>query len=185
MSRRQREPLRIVTDEEREELTRLSRAHAAPSAEVARARALLSVADGESFTVAARRAGRRHGDSVAPWVARFNQVGLAAVEPRHGGGQPKRYTPADQERILGEARRAPGREQDGTATWSLATLQRALRHAPDGLPTVSRSTLWGVLHEGGLCWGKDRSWCETGTAVRKRKSGTVTVTDPDATPKRT
>lgn len=34
---------------------------------------------------------------------------------------------------------------------------------------------------GRVDWCKDRSWCETGTAVRTRKSGTVTV--PDALPK--
>ncbi len=45
-----------------------------------------------------------------------------------------------------EFRRTPDREHDGTATWSLTTLQRALR-APDGLPAVSTktilTTLWG------------------------------------------
>ncbi|MBV9280434.1 MAG: hypothetical protein JOZ41_10170 [Chloroflexi bacterium] len=67
----------------------------------------------------------------------------------------------------------------------MATLQRALRRAADGLPTVSTSTIWCVLRAAGFVWGRDRSWCETGTALRKRKSGTVTVTDPDATPKKT
>ena len=42
-----------------------------------------------------------------------------------------------------------------------------------------------MLHDAGFGWGKDRSWCETGTAWRKRKSGTVRVTDPDATAKKT
>jgi transposase len=122
---------------------------------------------------------------VAHLVARFNQQGGAAIHARHSGGQPKRYTPAAQERILHEVRRAPDREHDGTASWSLTTLQRALRRAPDGLAGVSTSTIWGVLHEAGFRWGKDRSWCATGTAVRKRKSGTATVTDPDALPKKT
>ena len=185
MARRQRDPLRPLSEEERAELERVSRGQAVPAASVARAKAVLAVADGQSFTVAAHRAGRRYGDSVAPWVARFNQVGLAAVEPRHGGGQLKRYGVPEQERILREVRRDPDRETDGTATWSLVTMQRALRQAPDGLPTVSTFTIWSVLHEGGLGWGKDRSWCETGTAVRKRQSGTVTVTDPDAVPKKT
>ena len=66
--------------------------------------------------------------------------------PGHGGGQPARYTSAERERILAEARRPPERERDGTATWSLVTLQRALRRAPDGLPQVSTYTIWCVLH---------------------------------------
>jgi transposase len=152
---------------------------------LARAKALLAVADGHRFTEAARAAGRRSGDAVAHLVARFNREGLPAREPGHGGGQPQRYTQTEQDRILREVRRDPERDQDGTATWSLLTLQRALRRAPDGLPTVSTYTIWCVLHDAGFTWGKDRSWCETGTAVRKRKSGTVTVTDPDAGAKKT
>lgn len=58
------------------------------------------------------------------------------------------------------------------------TLQRALRRAPDGLPHVSTQTIWSVLHDAGYTYQADRSWCETGAAVRKR--GTATVHDPDA-----
>ncbi len=185
MSRRQKDPLRPLSAEERTELVRLSRAHAEPAGVVARAKALVAVADGHSFTDAARTAGRRSGDAVAQLVRRFNQRGLAALEARHGGGQPKRYTAVEHEHILREVRRQPDRDADGTATWSLTTLQRALRRAPDGLPTVSTFTIWCVLHDAGLRWGRDRSWCPTGTAVRKRKSGTVTVSDPDAVAKKT
>lgn len=118
-------------------------------------------------------------------VARFNREGLAAVTPRHGGGQRRRYVQASQERILREARRTPERDADRTGTWSLSTLQRALRQAPDGLPRVSTQTIGRALHEAGFVWGKDRSWCETGTALRMRRHGTVTVVDPDAVAKKT
>jgi transposase len=143
----------------------------------------LAVAAGPRFTAAAQAAGRRSGDPVAQLVARFNRQGLAALAAGHGGGQPKRYTPKEQARILREVRRAPERDADGTATWSLSTPQRALRRAPDGLPGISTYTIWCVLHAAGVRWGKDRRWCPTGTAVRKSKSGTVRVTDPDAVAK--
>jgi transposase len=185
MSRPQNDPLRPLTAEERTALERLSRARAEPAALVARAKALLAVAAGERFTDAARAAGRKSGDAVAHLVARFNRAGLAALAPHHGGGQPKQYSQTEQERILHEARRPPDRDRDGTGTWSLATLQRALRRAPDGLPTVSTATIWTVLHDAGFAWQRDRSWCETGASVRKRKGGTVTVHDPDAVAKKT
>jgi transposase len=184
MPRRPNDPLRSLSAEERSHLERLSRSHAEPAAAVARAKALLAVAAGQPFTVAARLAGRRSGDAVAHLVARFNRDGLAALPSRHGGGQPKRYTTAERERILREVQRPPDRDQDGTATWSLTTLRRALRQAPDGLPTVSTYTIWCVLHDAGLTWQRDRSWCPTGTAVRKRKTGVVTVHDPDAEAKK-
>ena len=88
MSRRQKDPLRSLTDEERVELSRLSRSRSAPSAQVARATAVLAIAEGQSYTATARRVGRHNGDTVAQWVARFNHDGLAAVVPRHGGGRP-------------------------------------------------------------------------------------------------
>lgn len=184
MTRRQKDPLRSLTADEQHQLERLSRAQAEPAACVARARMLLAVASGQSFTAAAHTVGRRSGDAVAHLVARFNRDGVAAVEPGHGGGQPKRYTLAEQQRILQEVARSPDREADGTATWSLATLRRSLRQAPDGLPTVSTHTIWCVLHDAGLTWQRGRSWCPTGTALRKRKSGTVLVHDPDAEAKK-
>lgn len=147
-----------------------------------RAKALLAVADGASFAAAARRAGRRSGDGVAKLVARFNRVGLPAVDTQHGHAGPAVvYGPEERERILREFRRAPDRERDGTATWSLATLQRALRRAPDGLPSVSTATILATLWDAGYSWQQDRTWCATGTALRRRRDGTVRrTTDPTA-----
>ena len=179
MPRTQKDPLRPLTEEERAQLEQIARAQswpaaqvarakallavadgraqswpaaqvaraqAWPAAQVARAKALLAVADGRAFTQAARAAGRKSGDAVGTLVARFNAEGLAeglaAVVPGHGGGPPPLYGVTERECILACARRAPGREQDGTATWSLSTLQQALR--PE-MPTLSTYTVWCVL----------------------------------------
>ena len=185
MSRQQREPLRSLQDAERVSLVRLSRSASAPAAQVARARALLAVAEGVSYTAAAQLVGRHTGDTVARWVAGFNHAGLAAVVPRHGGGQPLRYGAVEQRRILAEVARPPERARDGTASWSLSTLRTALRQAPDGLPGISTYTIGRTLHAAGFGWQKSRTWCETGVVVRKRKQGgLVRVTDPDAAAKR-
>jgi transposase len=185
LARRQKEPLRPLTGAERAELRQISRSRTESSDRAARAKALLAVSGGARFTDAARSAGRRSGDAVAHLVARFNREGVKALDARHGGGQPKRYNQAEEERILRELRRLPDRETDGTRTWSLKTLQRALRQASDGLPTVSAYVVWSVLHDAGYSWQRDRSWCETGQAVRKRKNGNAQTRDPDAIPKKT
>ena len=184
MTRRKKDPLRPLTEDEQQALTRLSRSRTAPAAQVARAKTLLAVADGADYQAAARAVGRRSGDAVARLVSRFNGEGLDALRPRHGGGHPVRYDQAARERIVREAQRTPTPEADGTAAWSLATLREALRAAPDGLPAVSTYTLWQVLHEAGYSYQRSRSWCPTGQAVRKRKAGAVVVTDPDAQAKK-
>ncbi len=185
MSRRQTDPLRGLDDAERMVLSRLSRSRSAPAAQVARARALLAVADGQSYTAAAALVGRRIGDTVARWVADFNRGGLTALVPRHGGGHRVRYRVAEQQRILAEVARVPDRARDGTATWSLTTLRDALRRADDGLPGISTYTIGRTLHAADFGWQEGRSWCETGAVLRKRKhDGIVAVTDPDASAKR-
>jgi len=185
MSRRQKDPLRAVTTEERSFLHRLSRAQSQPAAHVARAKALLAVANGHSYTAAAKTAGYRVGDTVASLVSRFNVEGLNALEPGHGGGTQALYGVTQTERILAEVRRMPDHKADGTATWSLSLLKRALRQAADGLPKVSTYTIQRVLHEAGYSWQKGQSWCQTGQVKRKRKTGTVTVTDVDTVAKKT
>lgn len=184
MPRPQKDPLRPLTPSERATLAQVARAGAERADRVARANALLAVADGATFTAAARAAGRRSGDGVAKLVARFNGTGLAALTARPGGAPPVQYGRAEAERILREVRRPPDREQDGTATWSLTTLQRALRTAPDGLPRVSTFTIRRVLREAELSWQEDRSWCDTGVVQRRRKEGVVTVVEPAAAAKR-
>lgn len=50
MFRQQKNPLRPLLEEERRQLTRLSRGQAIAASSVARAKALLAVADGDSYT---------------------------------------------------------------------------------------------------------------------------------------
>jgi transposase len=184
MTRRQKDPLRPLTDEERTVLEKLSRSSSQPAAHVERAKALLAVAAGQSYSDAATAAGRRSGDGVANLVTRFNRTGLAALETQHGGGPAPLYTAAIRERILAEAQRPPKLDQDGTATWSLKTLQRSLRRAADGLPNVSTYTIWCVLRDSGFSWQQSRSWCNTGTVWRKRQGKLVQVHDPDTESKK-
>jgi transposase len=184
VGRHAKEPLRALTDEERDYLEQMSRASSAPAGQVVRARLLLQVAGGMGYWAAARAEGRRSGDAVAHLVQRFNAEGVEALSPRHGGGPAVVYGPAERARIVAELQRAPDREADSTATWSLNTLQRALRRAPDGFPTISHPTILKALSEAGFSWQKDRSWCQTGTVLRQRKAGIVKVTDPDTEEKK-
>jgi transposase len=184
MSRLKKDPLRPLTDDEVTLLTKLSRSQRESATRVARAALILAVARGCDYQQAAESIGRRSGDAVSHLVARFNAEGLAALDPRHGGGRAPVYDQSPRERIIQEARRQPTPETDGTASWSLTTLQKALRSAPDGLPKVSTYTIGRVLHEAGASPQKDRSWCPTGTVLRRRKGGTVMVTDPDTASKK-
>lgn len=184
MARPIAQPLRVLTAEERAALIAVTRCPSQPRRRHQRAAALLAVADGATLTAAAAQVGWRVCDTVAALVRRFNRLGWAALDDQPRPGRPPRYTERHKARIVAEVRRPPDREHDGTATWSLGTLQRALRAAPDGLPAVSTYTLFCVLHAAGYTWQRDRTWCETGVVWRKRKAGMVRVVDPEGDQKR-
>jgi transposase len=178
MPRVAEKPLRDLSEAERQHLAALARATSERADVRQRAVAVLAVAQGQSYTAAARRAGYASGDAVSRLVERVNQRGLAALEIAPGRGRKPTYSPAERQQILETLHESPDRATDQSATWSLTLLQRRLR--AHGLPQVSRDTLHRTLQRAGYSWQRTRTWCPTGTARRKRKEGVVTVTDPEA-----
>jgi transposase len=184
MTRIKIEPLRDLIEEEKSWLEKISRSQSEPAGHVTRAKRILGVSQGKTYTEAAHQSGRESGDSVSHLVSRFNKEGLNAIQAWHEGGPPLKYGVNERERILQEVRCQPEPERDGTFTWSLKTLCAALRKAPDGFPEISEYTIRTVLRESGFSWQQSRSWCETGHVLRKRKRGVVKVTDPQSTAKK-
>lgn len=178
----QREPLRRLSRCEKAALERIAKSRSERVDQVRRATALLAVARTGVFIHAAHEAGLRSGTTVADLVARFNRHGLAAVHIARGRGRRATYTLSARDKIIATAQRDPNRRTDGTATWSLSTLQRTLRQS--GFPQVGTSTIRRVLQDAGSSYQRTRTWCPTGTAQRKRKSGVVTVVDPRTEEKR-
>jgi transposase len=178
----QKEHLRSLTLGEQGELERVAKASSARVDRVRRATALLAVAGGATFSAAARAAGYRSPGAVTDLVRRFNREGVGALRIAPGRGRRPTYDAAARARLVATAQRAPDRKADGTATWSLSTLERAARR--EGLPRVGATTIRRVLHDAGSSYQRTRTWCPTGTAQRKRKAGVVRVVDPKTEEKR-
>jgi transposase len=182
MATMQKQCVRPLTVAEQRELTRITRASSERLDRVRRAAALLAVASGQGFLPAARAAGLRSGTTVTNLVRRFNRAGLVALRIAAGRGRRPTYDAAARARIVATAQRPPDRRADGTATWSLSTLERALRR--EGLPRLGATTIRRVLRDAGSSYQRTRTWCPTGTAQRKRTAGVVRVVDPRTEEKR-
>src|SRR4051795_10881075 len=178
----QQERLRPLTLAEQRELKTITKASSERLDRVRRAAAVLAVARGQRFEAAAREAGLRSGTTVSNLVRRFNQAGLGALRIAAGRGRRPTDDAAPPPRIGGAAQRPPDRKVDGTATWSLSTLERTIRR--EGLSEVGATTIRRVLRDAGSSYQRTRTWCPTGTAQRKRKAGVVTVVDPQTEEKR-
>ena len=150
MSRRKKDPLRDLTDAERQELVQLSRSQVGPGRR-----------GHPGQDPAGRRLGRRLPGRRPLGRPPLRRRRLAPRRPlqrrghRRPDASPRRRPPAGPTaRRQGSgsrprSAREPTPEGDGTATWSLATLQRTLRAASDGLPKVSTYTIRLVLREAG------------------------------------
>jgi len=153
MTRRKKDPLRTLTEEEQKWLERISRSYSEPATHVARAKEILAVAEGNGYTQAAHMAGRKSRDAVSQLVEQFNQEGIAAIQPQHGGGPRRKYTSVERIEWKGGALRLcrhtfpPSPLQTGRAT------RRCIR-----LSNTVRSNDW---HGDGGPYGKhDRAaWC--------------------------
>lgn len=177
MAPQQQERLRALTAEEQGTLEQVRQATSGRHDEVQRATALLAVAAGASFAAAARGVGYAGGSTVQALVKRFNTRGPAAVAIAPGRGPKVRYDATTRAQVVALAQRSPDRKVDGTATWSLSTLARAVQRAI--CPAPKSRTIAQILRDAGSSYQKTRTWCPTGTAERKRKAGVVRVVDPE------
>jgi transposase len=172
----QKEPLRMLSEQERQELQQIVHATSERMDVIKRARALLAVAKGQSFRAAASEAGFASSDTICHLVARFNRQGLLALLIAAGRGRKPTYSHQDRQKIVETFKSEPVRKVDASATWSLSLLEQKLRET--GLPKVGASTIGRTLHQAGYAYGQSRTWCQTGTVLRKRKEGVVHVQDP-------
>ncbi|MFL5586217.1 MAG: helix-turn-helix domain-containing protein, partial [Ktedonobacteraceae bacterium] len=86
MGRRVKDPLRVVTKAEEQELQRIVKATSERVDTVRRAKALLGVAAGATLTAAGQAAGLSR-EGVAQVVTRFNQRGLDVLDIAAGRGR--------------------------------------------------------------------------------------------------
>ena len=170
MGRRQKKPLRGLTGAEKAELIRVTSSDVERVERIRRARALLAVDDGQSFTQAARTARMRSSSGIAAIVQRFHERGLEALDTMPGAGRRPIYSAAERDLILAEVQR----EMDRTPFWSLATLQQALRRASNGVPKVSAKTIGQVLRDAGYGWHPERhAWVRDSEGIHEQEKDRV------------
>jgi transposase len=111
-----------VSTSERQELTARLRSRILPAEDVRRARLILMLADGESFTVI-QQALRCNRSYISLWKQRFEAGGLSALYSRHRGRAPGKGATKLEARILAKTQRKPS---DGSTHWSTRKLAREL-----------------------------------------------------------
>jgi transposase len=127
-----------LRDEEREELTRWSTSRTLPAGDVLKARLILKLADGISYSQIEADLNTSR-PTIARWKVRFERERIGGLEARHKGSRPRKATPAVQARLL---RKTQSRPADGSTQWTCSKMAEATG--------LSRSTVQRIWAKTGL-----------------------------------
>jgi len=118
-----------LTEVERQHLTAWAQSRTLPAGDVFKARLILALADGQSYSWIGKSL-RTSAPTISRWKRRFQEQGLEGLEARHKGNKPRAATARVQARVLKRVQKDP---QDGSTHWSCRKMARELG--------VSKSTI--------------------------------------------
>ena len=115
-----------LSAEEREELVGWSKSRTLPAGDVFKARLILALADGKSYSAVETELNTSR-PTIARWRARFEDARIAGLEGQYRGSRPRKATPAVQARILKKTQQKPA---DGSTHWSCRKMAGAVGVSP-------------------------------------------------------
>jgi len=140
---------RRLTDQEGQRLQRIVRRGKHSSVRVRRATIIMASASGTPVPAIARLVAADE-DTVRDVIHRFNEIGLAALDPRWAGGRPRRISSDEEGFILATATTRPAKLGRPFTHWSLRKLVDYLAANPDRVVRIGRERLRQRLRERGF-----------------------------------
>jgi transposase len=119
----------VLSEVQRVELSSIAQSRSLPAGYVFRARLILMLAEGASFS-AIKRQLRTTAPTIIRWKVRFLSSGIDGLDTRHPGQSATVLTPALRARILSVTRKKPS---DGSTHWSCRKLAVALGVSKDAV----------------------------------------------------
>jgi transposase len=128
----------VLSEDQRSELNSIAQSRSLPAGYVFRARLVLMLAEGASFSTIKRQL-HTTAPTIIRWKARFLDLGMDGLDTHHPGQSASVLTPALRARILSATRKKPA---DGSTHWSCRKLAEMVG--------VSKSTVHRTWKEAGL-----------------------------------
>ncbi len=169
----QRVKVRRLTDEEGRQLQRIVRRGGGKSevnvVRYRRAMVVLASAGGNAVEVIARLV-QTSPDRVREMIHRFNDKGMASLDPQWAGGRPRRITTEDEAFIVKTAKERPEKVGRPFTHWSVRKLREYLNDNEVRRVEISKERLRQILDEAGVTFQKTKTWKERTTRGRRRSS---------------
>ena len=119
----------VLSEEQQLELSRIAQSRSLPAGYVFRARLILMLSEGASFSTIKGRL-RTTAPTISRWKGRFLAAGIDGLDTFHPGQPATVLTPALRAKILSATRRKPS---DGSTHWSCRKLAATLGISKDAV----------------------------------------------------
>lgn len=147
--------VRMLTNEEYEELKRRTRRRKLAASKVQRARIILLSNQGYLVREIAEELGC-HERTARRWIGRFNELGMAGLEEYVRAGRPRVYSPEEVGTVIQTALTPPEELGLPFASWTLDRLVAYL--AQEKGIGMKRTRIAEILSKEGLRWRKQEGW---------------------------
>jgi transposase len=152
--------VRRLTDPEGQKLQRIVRRGTMSTVRYRRAMILLASAGGNTVPVIARLV-QADEDTVRDVIHRFNEIGLACLDPQWAGGRPRLLSPDDEDFVAATATTRPAKLGRPFTRWSIRKLLDYLRRLPGRSFILGREALRTLLARHGITFQRTKTWKES------------------------
>lgn len=108
-------------------------------------------------------------DTVRDVIHRFNEIGLACLDPRWAGGRPRLLSPDDEDFVVQTATTRPTKLGQPFTRWSIRKLAACLRHVHGPVIRIGREALLCLLARRGVIFQRTKTWKESPDPERDAK----------------
>jgi transposase len=161
-----------LTDEEGQRLQRIVRRGGGKTmvsvVRYRRAMVVLSSAGGNTVEVIARLV-QTSPDRVREMIHRFNELGLASLDPKWAGGRPRRITIDDERFIVETAKTRPEKLGRPFTHWSIRKLGKYLADNPGRQVVIGRERLRQILDRHEVTFQRTKTWKESNDPHKEEK----------------
>ena len=159
---------RRLSDEEGRQLQQIARRGKHGSVRVRRALIIMASASGTPAPAIARLV-QADEDTVRQVIHRFNEIGLACLDPRWAGGRPRRISRDETAYIVATGLTRPEKLGMPFTRWSVRKLADYLAANPVRMVTIGRERLRQIQRRQKVSFQRTRTWKESTDPEREGK----------------
>ncbi|MFJ8098749.1 IS630 family transposase [Streptomyces griseofuscus] len=160
--------MRRLTDQEGQKLQQIVRRGGTSSVHYRRAMTLLASAGGNRVPVIAKLV-QADEDTVRDGIYRFNEIGLACLNPRWAGGRPRLLSTDDEDFVIQTATTRPTKLGQPFTRWFIRKLAAYLRRLHGRTIRIGREALRCLLARRGVTFQRTKTWKESPDPERDAK----------------